>query len=1065
MPCYPIHLWKHSTFEFHTQTIVMIPKLRSLSLLVLFTVLSLGNIQAQKSEYFADPERILKDGIDLYQKQKYGTAQTHFDDYLNAVSFTGKATVSRYSISEANYYYAASAVELFQDDALDLMQKFIDNFPESPKINLAHFHMGKIHFRKKDWENAIKEFNQANIYQLTKEQYAEHAFKVGYSYYMMADYEKALLYFAKIKDQKNLYQVPAIYYYAHVAYVMQKYEVALQHFLLIKDDKKFSQMVPFYITQIYFIQGKYQEAIDYATPIADTLKGSSAGGVQRILAESYYELKNYDKSIVYYNKTIESGKTLDRIGHYKYGLALYFHKDYQLSAEELSSATSEKDSISQSAYYYLADCLIKTDQKRAALDALHFAHSYDFDKEMSKEALMNFARLAYELGFDPYNEAIDALNNFIAKYPSDPKLDEAYELLASIYMNTRNYEDALKSLDKIKNKSTSLKIAEQRILLLHGMELFNKEDIDGYNNAIVHFKKAIEKNLDARVSALAKFWMGDAYYRLHDYSTAASVFNDFIGTPGAKNLTEYNDGFYNLGYSYFKQKDYSRALLEFQNFTSRASYADRKLNDANVRIADCYFMAKNYKKAVEYYEKAIASNSNVMDYALMQKGFILGLEKRFGEKATALEKIIRDFPQSPYLESALFELGKTYLALTRNNDANTTFERLVNEKPNSPYRPKAALQIAAIYYNANNLREALGWYKKVVDEYPNTPYMQEAIGYVKKIYIDEYGDNDGWLAYANSLNLQINQSEADSTAYAATEIALKSGDCNKIAESMGKYLRDYPRGIFSLDANHYKANCHVDLKQYDQAIPNLENILNNYGSNDYSQDALVTLVEIYEFKKDDANLERTYALLEQANPSATLVKKARIGLMRIKFKLKKYTEALTYAQTVKSGGGLDPGQEQLCNFIIGKCYFENGDFENALTPFKYFSTKTSSEYYPESMYSIGFIQYSKDQYNDAEKTLTKAVKYMGGQKDWLAKSFILLSDVYVAKNDLVQAKSLLQTVIDKSDNQELKDIAQQKLDAITENERSSNKSLNDPSLELDLNDKGQDPKNENNIRN
>jgi TolA-binding protein len=1045
--------------------------LRSFSVYVLLLFSGVGILSAQKTEYFQDPERILKDGIDLYQKQQYGTAQTHFDDYLNAVQFSGKGSPTRYSISEATYYYAASSVELFQEDALNLMQKFIDNFPESPKINLAHFQMGKIYFRKKDWENAVIEFNKANIYQLTKEQYAEHAFKVGYSYYMVKDYDKSLLYFAKIKDQKNLYQVPAIYYYAHICYLQQKYEVALQHFLLIKDEKKFSQLVPFYITQIYYVQKKYQMAVDYATPIADTLKGPNSGLVRRILAESYFELKNYSKSVEYYNKTIEAGKTLDRIGHYKFGLALYFNKDYQFAGEQLSAATSERDSISQSAYYYLADCLIRTDQKRQALDALHFAHTYDFDKEMSKEALMNFARLAYELGYDPYNEAIDALHTFIATYPNDPKQDEAYELLASIYINTRNYKDALESIGKIKNKSTHLKMAEQRMYLYRGMELFNSasshnDNSAEYDQAIDHFEKAIEKNLDGQVAALAKFWMGDAYYRQKNYSRAATVFNEFVGTPGAKNLAEYNDGYYNLGYAYFKQKDYSRALLEFQNFVGRASYADRKLSDANVRIADCLFMAKNYKKAIDSYEKAIASsNSQVIDYALMQKGFILGLEGRYDEKALTLERLVRDFSSSSYIEPALFELGKTYLALNRNNDANITFEKLVNEKPNSPYRPKASLQIALIYYNANNFREALGWFKKVVDEYPNTPYMQDAVGYIKKIYIDEYGDNDQWLSYAGSINLQINQGEADSTAYSATEVALKSTDCTKIIDAMGKYLKTYPRGIFSLDANHYKANCHVDLKQYDLAIENLENILNNYGANDYSQDALVTLVEIYELKKDDNNLERTYQLLEQSSPSDALVKKARLGLMRIKFKLKKYNEALTYAQLVKSGGGLDPGQEQLCNFIIGKCYFESGDYDNALPHFKYFAAKTSSEYYPESMYSVAYIQYSKDQMKDAEKTLNKAVKYMGGQKDWLAKSFILLSDVYVSTGDLVQAKSLLQTVIDKTDNQELKDIAQQKLDAIMSNERSTNKSNTEQGLEMDMNDNGKDPKKENNIRN
>jgi len=1037
-------------------------RLTSLCFIVLMLIGFNVNLGAQKSEYFQDSERILKDGIDLYQKQKYGTAQTHFQDYLNSIAYAGKASATRYSIADANYYYAACAVELFQDDAQDLMMKFINSYPESPKMALAHFHLGKIYFRKKDYENAIMELNSTDIYQLSKEQYIEHAYKLGYSYYMIQDYDNALRFFAKIKDEKNLYQIPAIYYYAHICYVQQKYELALQNFMLIKNEKKFSQIVPFYITQIYFIQKKYEQAIAYASPIADTLKGPNTGIVRRILAESYFELKDYPKSVLNYQKVLETGSNLDRIGHYKFGLASYFTQDYATAGENLRDATSEVDSLSQSAYYYLADCLIKTNNKRQALDALHFAHSYEFDKPMAKEALMNFARLAYELGYDPYNEAIDALNNFIAKYPNDPKQDEAYELLANIYLNTRNYKDALVSISKVKIKSTNLKMAEQRIYLYRGMELFNSQD---FVAAIDHFKNAIEKNFDNQIAALAKFWMGDAYFRQKEYNKSANTFSDFISTSGAKNLAEYNDAYYNLGYAFFKQKEYNKALIEFQNFVGRASYSDRKINDAHVRIADCYFMAKNYKKAIESYDKAINNNSNVNDYALLQKALILGLDNRYGEKAIALEKILNDYPSSPYMESAWYELGKTYLTLQRQNDANITFDKLVTQKPNSPYRVKACLQIALIYYNANNFREALGWFKKVVDEYPNTPYMQEAVGYIKKIYIDEYGDNEEWLAYAGSLNIQINQGEADSTAYSATEVALKSNDCVKIIDAMGKYLQRYPRGIFSLDANHYKANCHVELKEYDKAAVNLEAILNDYGQNDYSQDALVTLVEIYEFNKDDANLERTYQLLEQSNPSPTLIKKARIGLMKIKFKFKKYSDAITYAQLVKSGGGLDPGQEQLANYIMGKSYFENGDYENALTPFKYFATKTTSEYYPEAMYSVAFIQFNKGQSKDAEKTLTKAVKYMGGQKDWLAKSFILLSDVYVDLGDLVQAKSLLQTVIDKAESQELKDIAQQKLDAIMANERSSNKSNYNGEIELDMNNKGQQPKNENDIQN
>src|SRR5688572_18283989 len=176
-------------------------------------------------------------------------------------------------MADAHYYYAACAVELFQDDSEDLMKRFISTFPQSPKIALARFHFGRLYFRKKDYENAILQLLATDIHDLTREQFHEHSFKLGYSYYMLKQYDLALVSLAKVKDIKNLYRVPAIYYYAHICYLQKKYQMALDNFMLIKDDKKFSQIVPFYIAQIYFIQKKYQEAVDYATPIADTLKG------------------------------------------------------------------------------------------------------------------------------------------------------------------------------------------------------------------------------------------------------------------------------------------------------------------------------------------------------------------------------------------------------------------------------------------------------------------------------------------------------------------------------------------------------------------------------------------------------------------------------------------------------------------------------------------------------------------------------------------------------------------------------------------------------------------------
>ena len=149
---------------------------------------------------------MLKDGIDLFQKQVYSTAQTHFQDYLNAVGYKGTSSPTRYSLGEANFYYAACAVELFQDDAQGLMEKFIANYPESPKVVLAHFHLGKLFFRKRDWDKAVEQLLATDIYQLNTDQYIEYCFKLGYAYYMLKDYDNALVQFDKIKDEKNIHR-------------------------------------------------------------------------------------------------------------------------------------------------------------------------------------------------------------------------------------------------------------------------------------------------------------------------------------------------------------------------------------------------------------------------------------------------------------------------------------------------------------------------------------------------------------------------------------------------------------------------------------------------------------------------------------------------------------------------------------------------------------------------------------------------------------------------------------------------------------------------------------------
>ncbi len=64
-----------------------------------------------------------------------------------------------------------------------------------------------------------------------------------------------------MKDDPNY--IDANYYYGFLAFRDGQYNEALQSFKIVENEKNYATVVPYYIAQIYYIQGKKDEAIAY----------------------------------------------------------------------------------------------------------------------------------------------------------------------------------------------------------------------------------------------------------------------------------------------------------------------------------------------------------------------------------------------------------------------------------------------------------------------------------------------------------------------------------------------------------------------------------------------------------------------------------------------------------------------------------------------------------------------------------------------------------------------------------------------------------------------------------
>lgn len=989
------------------------------------------SVFAQKTVHVLHEDSEFKKGIELLQKEKYGAAQKSFA----AVMETHTDVHSLIHI-DAEYYNAICAIELFNKDGELYLKQFIANHPESPKVKTAYFYLGKYNYRKKKYRDAIEWFEKVDIYDLTTEELAEFYFKRGYSFFESKKLADAKKDFYEIKDVDNKYAAAAKYYYAHILYGEKNYETALGGFLKLQTNETFGPIVPYYIAQIYFLQGKYETVISYAPALLDSALTKRVPEIAKVVGESYYRTGKYKEAIPYLKKYEKANGSLTRKDNYQMGFANYQVKDYEDAISYFIRVGNIDDSLSQSSYYHIADCYVKTDSKQNALNAFGLAAKLDFDKLVQEEALFNYAKLAYELAFNPYNEAIKAFQKYIKTFPNAAHIDEAYTYLANVFITTKSYKDALEAIENIKVLTPELKVAHQKVAYYRGVDLFNNME---FAEAVKLFDKSNTYLFDKVIRANAIYWKAESYYRLGKYPDAIENYIDYTAEPGAIGKSELSDANYNVGYAYYKLKDYTNSNLWFRKFVTFKPQANaKKINDALNRIGDGYFMQRDFANAVDYYDQSYKIKLIDADYALFQKALANGVQKKYPAKIADLNAFITAYPKSPYLQKAKFELALTFDKDNQQEVALTKFKSFLEEYPNSAYINVCLSKIGLIYYAKKEDDKALSYFDKLIKRDRKSAEASEAINTVKAIYASK-GDPDGLGTYLASVGASIPQGELDSLTYNNGKNHYMEQDCKSVVSDFEKYISKFPDGIFIMQANFYKAECDYKLGNMDAALACYSNIAGK-PKTEYTEQALLRASDITFKKKDYAKAIELYKQLEvQAeNPKSNTT--AIVGLMRSYFNTKVYDDVIVYAGKVLKIENVNNELSSEANYDIAQTYLSMQKLDDAMASFQAVVNTSKAEIGAESQYYVAYIQYLKKDYKQSKKIVFDLINGDGDYPYWVTNGMILLADNYVAMNDNFQAKAYLKIVVDESDTPELIKVAQEKLNQITAAEEEAKKS-------------------------
>jgi tetratricopeptide (TPR) repeat protein len=158
---------------------------------------------AQQTRFIADPQATLKEAKEYFQNGSYSLAYPLFKDlnlYLHEADRSDKAL----SYQEIKYYTIVCALKQNESAATDLAKDFIEVEDNVARVQMMNFHLAEYYFRKKDFDQAIANYEKTSIDHLSNREIADMKFHEGYAYFNLQRFDKAMPLLEKIPKTQTI---------------------------------------------------------------------------------------------------------------------------------------------------------------------------------------------------------------------------------------------------------------------------------------------------------------------------------------------------------------------------------------------------------------------------------------------------------------------------------------------------------------------------------------------------------------------------------------------------------------------------------------------------------------------------------------------------------------------------------------------------------------------------------------------------------------------------------------------------------------------------------------------
>jgi len=992
------------------------------TLLVALLLGATGLLSAQATTVYTDAWRTFKKAEADYQANLLAKAQREYADVIEMLLpiHQPEAELLR---QKAELNQAKIAVRLGKVEGEKLILDFVRRYQPDPVANEALLEIANYYFNENELKKAVSYYKRVPAELLTTDQRSELNFRLGYSSFVNKKFAEAKRYFQFSKGTPGKFYHPTNYYLGIIYFFEGNYDQAVSQFQIAEKSPKYDDYIPYYLTQIFFAQRRYDELIAYAAPLlGGRTRLRNSKEMSQLLGQAYFEKGDYARARPLLEGFARNNRKLEEEQLYQLGFTQYKLNDVTAAAGTFRELAGQNSLVGQSASYYLGDIELKQGNGPAARIAFGTASRLTFDPALQQEALFNFAKLSYELGFPA--DAITAIQRI---EPSSQYYLRGQELLGEVFTTTEDYQRALDMLERMPNRSPRLEEAYQRAAFSRGLELLNNGEEAQAQQLL---EKSLLKPVDAGFRAQALYWLADLANRREDYPTSINLTNQFLtlarGAQGLPPQSSVYTGNYLQGYNYLKQKNPAASLEYFSEavqgiernlpYITDADVRERILGDAIIRAGDAHFSRNNYEQAARFYDDAVNRRTTGYVYALYQKAVIEGLRGRTANKVLNLEQLVQQYPRSEYADDALFELASAYQELNRPQEALTPLRSIVSDyKQSSPLVNQSLLNLGLISFNLGNQEAAINYYKQVFSNNPSAGESERAKENLREIYVDKMGRPELFFQFFETLpGMEVDSDGRESITFQAARSQYDNGNYDRAAQALTDYLRQYPNTPNALAASFFRGDSYVALQRYTDALNDFERVAGSGPSGYYLPALNKGSLIAYRHVEDYTRSARLFALLEQAAPSEDIRIDAQVGAMQSAYKLNDQRTVEDFARKVANNPAAAVNQRIIANFYIGKLAYDRRDYRAALPALNQVISSSDDERTAEARYLRANIAYLQGELDKAVNLSLEANSESSGYPYWVAKTVLVLADALKDRggDDLYNSRAALEALLE-----------------------------------------------------